>query len=401
MRNKIIFFLLTWVISSSCIAVHSQFVKPVVFACDANSMAANKSKVSANDKILAPAYNQLLKNAENALQFGPVSVMEKKNIPPSGDKHDYMSLAPYHWPDPSTPDGLPYIRKDGQTNPEVKEYKDKEYMPQLCDKIFTLSAAYYFSGEIKFAEHASKLIKVWFLEPATKMNPNLNFSQAMKGTNTGRGAGLIDARHFIKLIDAIGMLPTTKSWSELDQKGMRSWFSDFLNWMQTSNNGKDEINAPNNHGVWYDALRLSISLFINDLEKAKNVIANAQNRLDKQMDKAGNFPKEMERTTSFHYTVFVMDAFFSIAQMAEKAGINFWEYKSPSGNSLKKGFDQLLPFLAKEKKWEGPQIKEFDFEEGLQLLTYGFLKFNCKNCKELIKNIAAEKTQALLINLLY
>ena len=209
MRNKIIFFLLTWVISSSCIAVHSQFVKPVVFACDANSMAANKSKVSANDKILAPAYNQLLKNAENALQFGPVSVMEKKNIPPSGDKHDYMSLAPYHWPDPSKPDGLPYIRKDGQTNPEVKEYKDKEYMPQLCDKIFTLSAAYYFSGEIKFAEHASKLIKVWFLEPATKMNPNLNFSQAMKGTNTGRGAGLIDARHFIKLIDAIGMLPTT------------------------------------------------------------------------------------------------------------------------------------------------------------------------------------------------
>ena len=119
------------------------------------------------------------------------------------------------------------------------------------------------------------------------------------------------------------------------------------------------------------------------------------------MDKAGNFPKEMERTTSFHYTVFVLDAFFAIAQMAENAGINFWKYTSPSGNSLKKGFDQLLPYLAKEKKWEGPQIKEFDFEEGLQLLEYGYLKFDCKNCKEVIKNIAAGKTQALLINLLY
>ncbi len=401
MRNKIIFFLFTGTICCHSLTALCQLTKPVVFAYDANLLIANKSKLAAGDKALAPAYNMLVKEAEKALQFGPVSVMEKKNIPPSGDKHDYMSLAPYHWPDPSKPDGLPYIRKDGQTNPEVKDYKDKEYMPQLCDKIFTLSAAYYFSGEIKYAEHAGKLIKVWFLEPATKMNPNLNFSQAMKGTNTGRGAGLIDARHFIKLIDAIGMLPITKSWSEVDQKGMKLWFSNFLNWMQTSDNGRDEMNAPNNHGVWYDALRLSISLFINDFEKAKNVIANAQNRLDKQMDIEGNFPKEMERTTSFHYTVFVMDAFFTIAQMAEKAGINFWNYTSPSGNSLKKGFGKLLPFLAKEKKWEGPQIKKFDFEEGLQLLEYGYLKFGCKNCKELIKNIAAEKTQALLINLLY
>ena len=401
MRNKFIFFLFTWTICCYSLTALCQSNKPVVFAYDANLLIANKSKLAAGDKALAPAYNRLIKEAEKALQFGPVSVMEKRNIPPSGDKHDYMSLAPYHWPDPTTPDGLPYIRKDGQTNPEVKEYKDKEYMPQLCDKIFTLSAAYFFSGEIKYAEYASKLLKVWFLDAATKMNPNLNFSQAIKGTNTGRGAGLIDARHFIKLIDAIGLLPTTNSWSAVDQKGMRSWFSSFLNWMQTSDNGKEEINAPNNHGVWYDALRLSISLFINDFEKAKNIIANAQNRLDKQMDKAGNFPKEMERTTSFHYTVFVMDAFFTIAQMAEKAGINFWNYTSPSGNSLKKGFDQLLPYLAKEKKWEGPQIKEFDFEEGLQLLEYGKLKFDCKNCRDVIRNIAAEKTQALLFNLLY
>lgn len=401
MRIKIIFFLCTGAISCHCITVQSQLVKPIVFAYDVNSFVANKSSLLANDEILMPAYKQLLKNAGKALQFGPVSVMEKKNIPPSGDKHDYMSLAPYHWPDPAKADGLPYIRKDGQTNPEVKEYKDKEYMPLLCDKVFTLSIAYYFSGEKKYAEHAARLLRGWFLDSATRMNPNLNFSQAIKGTNTGRGAGLIDARHFIKLIDAIGLLPTTNSWSEVDQKGMKSWFNNFLNWMQTSDNGKDEINAPNNHGVWYDALRLSISLFINDIEKAKNIIANTQNRLDKQMDKAGNFPKEMERTTSFHYTVFVMDAFFTIAQMAEKAGINFWNYTSTSGNSLKKGFDQLLPYLAKEKKWDGPQIKEFDFEEGLQLLEYGKLKFDCKNCRDFIKNITAEKTQALLINLLY
>jgi len=233
------------------------------------------------------------------------------------------------------------------------------------------------------------------------MNPNLNFSQAMKGTNTGRGAGLIDGRHMIKVIDAAGLLQSGSYWSAADQGGLKKWFSEFMTWMQNSKNGMDEMMAPNNHGAWYDALRLSISVYINDPVQARKIIASAQSRLDKQMNAAGDFPLEMQRTTSFHYSVFVMDAFLTIAQLAGHAGVDFWNYTTPSGNSLKKGFDRLLPYLGKEKKWEGPQIKEFDFAEGIQLLTHGNLKFGCKSCKDYIKNIAADQTAALLINLLY
>ena len=173
-----------------------------------------------------PAYKQLLKDADKALEQGPFSVMEKKHLPPSGDKHDYMSLAPYHWPDPTKPGGLPYIRKERQTNPEVKEYKekeykDKEYQPKMCELVNTLALAYYFSDEEKYAEHAAKLLKVWFLDPETKMNPNLNFAQAIKGENTGRGAGIIDARHYVKLVDAIGLLVSSKYWTGKDQQGMK------------------------------------------------------------------------------------------------------------------------------------------------------------------------------------
>jgi len=188
------------------LAAQQKAAVPVIFTYDDATLAANKKRIRAKDPELMPAYRELVANARKAMAFGPVSVMEKKNSPPSGDKHDYMSLAPYHWPDPTKPDGLPYIRRDGQTNPEVKEYKDKEYLPQLGEKVFTLSLAYYYSGEKKFAKHAARLIRVWFLDPATKMNPNLNFGQAMKGTNTGRGAGMIDGRHMIKVIDAAGLL---------------------------------------------------------------------------------------------------------------------------------------------------------------------------------------------------
>ncbi|HSN60023.1 MAG TPA: alginate lyase family protein, partial [Ferruginibacter sp.] len=334
-------------------------------------------------------------------KFGPVSVMEKTIIPPSGNKHDYMSLAPYHWPDPDKPNGIPYMRKDGQTNPEVKEYKDKEYMPKLCSEVYTLGLAYYFSGEEKYATHAATLLRVWFLDTATRMNPNLNFAQAIKGVNTGRGAGLIDSRHFVKLIDGIGLLQGSRQWSATDLQGMKKWFADYLNWMQTSKTGMDEMMAKNNHGIWYDAQRLSMALFIGDKAQAEKLVLNAADRLDKQMDETGKFPKEMERTISLHYSSFVMNAFFTVAQMAEKTNVDLWTLTTPSGKSLKKGMDVLRPYIAKEKNWEGPQIKAFDYEDAYPLLMDAALHFNCKQCKDDVIKLAGDRAAGLRLNLLY
>ena len=348
-----------------------------------------------------PAYKQLLKDADKALEQGPFSVMEKKHLPPSGDKHDYMSLAPYHWPDPTKPGGLPYMRKDGQTNPEVKEYKDKEYQPKMCELVNTLALAYYFSDEEKYAEHAAKLLKVWFLDPETKMNPNLNFAQAIKGENTGRGAGIIDARHYVKLVDAIGLLVSSKYWTGKDQQGMKNWFSAFLNWMQTSPLGIDEMGKDNNHGTYYDVLRLSLALFIDSTDLAKKIVANATKRLDSQMDAEGKFPLEMERTIALHYNVFNLHAFYMIAGMAEKAGFDLWNYKGPSGASLKKGFDYFYPYITKEKEWHGQQIKPYEFDEGYPLLMMSAAKYNCKACRDAMMKLAEGDGQKLRENLIY
>ena len=401
MKQKLLVFICFCLVCGRGIDAYAQKNKPLVFALDADVLARNKAAIRNNDPLLLPAYKQLVKDAGKGLEYGPVSVMEKKNLPPSGDMHDYMSLAPYFWPDPSKADGLPYIRKDGQTNPEVSEYKDKEYMPRLCEVIHTLALAWYFSEDKLYAEHAAQLLRVWFLDTATRMNPNLDFAQAIKGVNAGRGAGLIDSRHFIKVIDAVQLLQNSPSWKKEDERGMKQWFTRFLHWMQTSPNGLDEMDAPNNHGAWYDAQRLSMALFTGDNELAKKVVANAAARLDKQMDENGSFPKEMERTTSFHYTVFVMDAFFTIAIMAKKAGSDLWSLTTPSGKSLKKAFDALRPYLSREKVWQGQQIKEFDYEEGFFLLTQGAARFECRKCRDTVKSLAMDKAARLRVNLLY
>lgn len=378
----------------------AQKAQPRVYALNKQALTDNRSRIAAKDPGVMAAYMELLKEADKSLQFGPVSVMEKKNLPPSGDRHDYMSLAPYFWPDPSKPDGLPYIRKDGQTNPEVKEYKDKEYLPQLCSEVHTLALAYFFSGEKVYAVHAAKLVRVWFLDTATRMNPNLNFGQAVKGVNTGRGAGMIDTRHFVKLVDALGLLHGSPEWKEKDEAGMKKWFTDFLQWMQTSPIGRDEMDAENNHGAFYDAQRLALALYTENKELAAAVVKHAAGRLDQQMNDEGFFPKELARTISLHYSTFVLHAFFAIANMAEHTGTDFWNLVTPSGKSLKKAFTVIKPYLTREKDWEGQQIKPFSFEDGYLVLYEGAVHFTCKSCKEDVHKMAGDKAHRLLLNLI-
>jgi hypothetical protein len=233
------------------------------------------------------------------------------------------------------------------------------------------------------------------------MNPHLDYAQAIRGHNTGRGAGLIDSRHFIKLIDGINLLKGSKNWSKTDQKGMQQWFSDFLHWMQTSKNGIDESDAENNHGTWYDAQRLAMALFIDSTTLANKIIESAKARLDVQMDNEGKFPKEMERTIALHYNLFNLEAFFLIASMAQKADTDLWNYTSPTGKSLKKGFDFLYPYLSGEQKWTGMQIKEFDHAEAYPLFFKAANELKCNKCLPAVQRLAGEKYSKLRMHLLY
>lgn len=232
------------------------------------------------------------------------------------------------------------------------------------------------------------------------MNPNLNFAQAVKGRATGRGYGLIDTRHFVKLIDAMGLLNNAPSWTVKDQGGMKKWFTDFLNWMQTSKNGLAEMHTKNNHRIWYDEQRLSYALFIGNKPLAKKIVESAETQLDKQMDSTGSFPLEMKRTISLHYTVFVLDPFFTTADLAKNVGADLWNYISPSGKSLKKGFTAVLPYLLKESEWVGQQIKSFDYDEAIPILIQGAKHYHCEPCKQRVNNIANADASTLRLHLL-
>ena len=308
------------------------------------------------------------KKADALLNMKMLSVMDKAFTPVSGNKHDYMSQAPYFWYDSSKPNGLPYIRRDGQHNPEIKKITDRTYIGDLENATKTLSLAYYLTGDEKYAAKSAALIRYWFFNEATRMNPNLDYAQAIPGINNGRGIGIIETRTLTGIADAAGLLAPSKSWTEADTKGLQQWYTQYLNWMLTSKNGNDEHKAKNNHGTWFYVQVIDFALFTNNKEKAVQLVNESKRLLDSQLTKEGQWPLELERTNALGYSTFNTQAWFDVAKLAEKVGVDLWHYKTSKGAGLQTAVDWLLPYALKDKSWTYQQIGEYNGGEFYTLL---------------------------------
>lgn len=388
--------------SFPCVA-QSNTALPHTIILDPTLLAEGKARILKSDATLMPAYKELLKDANKALLAGPFTVTAKKNAAPATDIHDYVSIAPYWFPDPAKADGLPYIRRDGVHNPEVENYPDKDALPSMVDAIEKLTLAYYFSGQEKYADRAAFLIRTFFLDTATRMNSNMNFAQAIKGRNDGRGAGIIESRLLVKVVDGIGLINNSSSWKKEDQLGIEKWFAEMLSWMQTSTNGKDENNTKNNHGVFYDMQRMCYATLTKNAVLQKEIIEKVKYRIDHQQAEDGSFPAELERTIGLHYSTFILKAFYAIAFMAERMPepVDLWHYVSPSGKSLKKATDFWYPYASNQATWKWQQIKPYAYsDECVDMLKIASIKYSdTKYEKSIGKVIDDSKAEKHLSNL--
>jgi hypothetical protein len=300
---------------------------------------------------------QIVRAAEEAMALGPFSVMQKARVPPSGDKHDFISLAPYWWPDPSKRDGLPYIRRDGEVNPDSKRGVDDGAFDQMHDTVVALVGGYQATGEGRFAGRAALLIRVWFLDPATRMNPNLTYGQAVPGINDGRGAGIIATRRLVTLLDAVRALAASPAWTSSDKAGLASWCAAYATWLRTSRHGRDEAKTKNNHGTWYDAQLVALLLYTAKRDDARAVIeGSTKKRLAAQIEPDGRQPEELLRTRSWSYSVMNLEGWFTLARLAAEAGIDLWQYRTKDGRSVQAALDYLVPFAEGSARWPHQQI---------------------------------------------
>ncbi len=350
---------------------------PSTLVLNGATLAKNKQAIVKNkDATKKNALKSVLRNADKIVKNGKFySVMDKKQVPPSGDKHDYMSQAPYWWPDSSKPNGLPYIRRDGERNPELNNISDHEEMGILMDDVETTALAYYFSDDERYAQHAARLLKTWFLDKETRQTPHLNFGQGIPGINTGRGIGIIETRELYRLIDAAILLRGSKNWSKDNHIALKKWFSDYLKWLIESPIGQDEADEHNNHGTYYDVQIVSLALFTDQPELARKQLEVTKQRMASQLKPDGSQPHELARTVSWGYTNMNLYGFMTLAQLAEKVKTDLWHYETTDGKSIQKCVNWLLPYLRKEQKWTYKQIKEMTYENTIKVLKLAAIAY--------------------------
>jgi hypothetical protein len=361
-------------------------------------LAESRRRVRDGDPALAAAVAELTELADRALAAGPFSVVDKDVMPPSGDKHDYMSQAPYWWPNPDTEDGLPYIRRDGERNPEIHALRNRAQLGELIDAVETLSLAWYVTGDDKYASRAAHLLRAWFLDEATRMNPHLRYGQAIPGINDGRGIGIIETRGLVRVVDVLGLLADSEAWTAADQRAIEAWFDAYLTWMRESKHGRDEADQPNNHGTFYDVQVASYALLLGKRDVAQQMLATAgERRIAAQIEPDGRQPLELARTKAWSYSIGNLAGLMALARLGEHVDVDLWSYETADGRSIRRALDFLAPYGAGKDDWPYPQINGWSADLFYPVLRLATVKYPSGPYRQLASEIPAASPMAQLV----
>ena len=339
---------------------------------------------------------RILKAAAAALTLEPITITKFRAPLSAGGPNDFYSNGDYWWPDPAKTNGLPYIQRDGQSNPNNFS-AHRLAVRDLRDAVAALGAAYRITGDDRYAAKGAALLRVFFLDPATRLNPHLQFAQAIPGVSPGRGIGIIDALHLAEIPPAITAMQKSAAFTPELTAGLKQWFGELSQWMVTSKNGKEEAAAKNNHSVAFWLQIASFARFTGD----EALLAECRRQfkevfLPNQMAADGSFPAELKRTKPYGYSIFQLDNMVTLAQVLSTPADNLWTFTLPDGRSLRRAMAYLYPFLADKSKWPlKPDVQAWEAWPARQpCLLFAGLAFNEPKYLDLWKKLPADPTDA-------
>ncbi|KAF9091258.1 hypothetical protein BGX23_005355 [Mortierella sp. AD031] len=345
--------------------------------------------LSANRRERDYAIALIVKEANMALKSDKVySVINKSQKAPSNDIHDYLSLSKYYWPNPNTPDGLPYIRRDGHINhEEINTVEDYKLLRTMIREVHMMGMAYHFTGNKEYMIKCAQRLNEWFLDEETYMKPNINYGSLQKGQKLGVRTGVLDMFTIFRVFDALHYLKQDKDWPQDLIPRLQDWFTEYVQWLETSQLAKLERAGNNNHGTYYDVQLIGVYLFLGRTDDARTVAQSGlANRIDRQITAEGRQPEELARKTSWYYSVFNLQALMTLARWGDDLGVDMWSHEGPKGQSIKKAIDFMLPYaLSDGKGWPVTNIKGFPMGDYLKCLQIAWNIYGDEKYLEAIK----------------
>ncbi|WP_298790110.1 alginate lyase family protein [uncultured Allomuricauda sp.] len=357
-----------------------------------------KAGLAAGNPHLVAALKEIVKNANFALEQPVVNVVDEGALPPSGDPHDYYSYSPYWWPNPEDPNG-PYIWRDGEINPD-RNTSDISRIEAMVNRVTSLVPAWYFTGDERYAESAVKQLRAWFLNPATKMNPNVKFGQKRRGHNYNSPSGVLEAWRMRWVIDCAILLESFPGWTEENANALRSWFSQFATWMVESPTGIEESMQPNNHGSWYNAQLILYALYGENFDLARKQLDDMPARIFSQVFIDGRQPQELIRTRSLDYSMYNARALITVARLGRHLDYDLFAYRSLEGRSIRLAVDYMTPFIFGEKEWPIMQIRPHSNESAAELYWNAAKGFQDIEYANLLRKLPESPLPSSMVQLL-
>lgn len=345
----------------------------VLFACSINSLYAQSIKQQAS----AVLKKQVLEEAAWALKQEPITVTASSSPLSAGGKNDFFSQADYFWPNPANPTG-PYINRDGESNP-ANFVEHRKVMIRFSTIMGALASAYQLTGDQKYVKHALRHLKAWFINPETRMNPNLAYAQAVIGVTTGRSWGIIDTIHLMEVAQGTIVMEKSSAFDKSILNDTKKWFADYILWLNTSKNGIAEKLSQNNHSTCWAMQVASFAKLTQDEAMLDSLRWRyKQVLLPKQMAADGSFPLELRRTKPYGYSLFNLDAFVTLIQILSSTKDDLWLYKAGEQQDMLKGIQYLYPFVADKSKWTlKPDVMFWDYwPVAHPFLIFGAQRYN-------------------------
>ncbi len=369
-----------------------------ILTCIATSAASAETTTSDMINIRQLDHDREIKAADAMLNDEPITVTAAHSPRSAGGEHDFFSEGDYWWPDPKNPDG-PYIQKDGMTNPD-NFVEHRHAMIRFSIHVATLTSAWRITNDAKYSDAAIKHMHAWFINEKTRMNPNLQYAQAIKGITTGRGIGVIDTVHLIEVAKSASLLQQAGALKGDDGEKIRQWFVDYLTWMTTSKNGMEEMNAANNHGTCWAEQVAEFASYTNDADKLDMCRKRFKEiLLPKQLAPDGSFPQELRRTKPYGYSIFNADAMATLCWILSTKDDNLWDFKLPDGRNMHQACEYIYPFIKDKSTWKlKPDVMFWEFwPVRSPVLLFGGLAYHEQKYLDTWKSLEANPTNEEVI----
>jgi hypothetical protein len=310
------------------------------------------------------AVRRLRAEADKRLREAPRSVTTDHPAGVNLDPHEYYGEAPFWWPDPANP-AAPWIRREGHVNPD-RVVADKIALDSTCDAIFTLGAASFFLDDPRYGRHAARLINAFFLNPKTRMNPNLEHSEAIRGVNDSRG-GSIEGRVFVRALQGMEFLAQSGQWDAREAAATHKWFEEYLRWLEHSKVASEEKTGGSLRASWWAAQVAAIATFLEDKASAQMAFHYYQDTAFPRAE--GRLAREEDRARPLSYTAASAEAMATTCRVAQAQGVDLWNTQAKGGAALAAVIASLTPHIADRKKWDREQMAEFE-ADGIYFLAF-------------------------------